>query len=409
MASVGAWASGLSLIPTLPGDTGNSGRAITPDGQFVVGISSLGSATRGFLYRVGHDGATNVLSSDNAQATSATGVGYRTYNSQVQLIVSGLTTSGMTDWMTTDGGQTWDVKRRMANYGTAPWAVPAANGLGASITTDIFYDAFRDNVNYLRLEKMWGAWPPSTNVGTMTIDAKSVPTSNPASINGVSASGRAVGYRQSGSGSATRQNYVMDTTGGFGSGTVFFFNGLDGTTLGEAHAVSADGSVIFGRSPTLTNSTERVGYKALFSGQTQLSIERLPMFGDEGGSTSLQIPYGCTPDGKIAVGMDYRGMEKAVLWDTSDPNPANWWVLDLTSQAAGEGILGGFIRLSRAYSVGIDPNTGERVITGEGIWSPDGGATLYTRAFVMNVIPEPGSTLLLGLGALMFLFRLRRR
>jgi hypothetical protein len=50
-----------------------------------------------------------------------------------------------------------------------------------------------------------------------------------------------------------------------------------------------------------------------------------------------------------------------------------------------------------------------RVVTGQGIWSPDGGTTLYTRAFVMNVVPEPGTTLLLGLGGLLFLFRLRRR
>jgi len=77
----------LSLIPTLGTDTTNSGRAITPDGQYVVGQS--GTAT-GFLYPVATGNTINVISSDNAQATIATGVGYRTSGGNTELIIAGM-------------------------------------------------------------------------------------------------------------------------------------------------------------------------------------------------------------------------------------------------------------------------------------------------------------------------------
>jgi hypothetical protein len=81
--------------------------------------------------------------------------------------------------------------------------------------------------------------------------------------------------------------------------------------------------------------------------------------------------------------MNYRGMEKAVLWDTSDPNPAQWSVVDLTEVATANGILNGFARLSRAYSVGTDA-AGALVIAGVGV---DTGSSANTRAFVMTVSP----------------------
>ena len=88
-------------------------------------------------------------------------------------------------------------------------------------------------------------------------------------------------------------------------------------------------------------------------------------------------------DGKYAVGMSYRGAERAVLWDTSDPDPAGWRVVDLTEVAAANGSLDGFARLSRAYSVGMDAS-GALVITGAG---QDTSALANTRAFVMTVSP----------------------
>ena len=118
-----------------------------------------------------------------------------------------------------------------------------------------------------------------------------------------------------------------------------------------------------------TGSTN-YGYKAVFNTTypgpaTQLSIGQLPNFTDAAGSANLATPYGCTADGKYAVGMNYRGMEKAVLWDTRDASATNWTVTDLTSLAATNGGLNIFNRLTRAYSVGTN-GAGNLVITGVG-------------------------------------------
>jgi hypothetical protein len=100
--------------------------------------------------------------------------------------------------------------------------------------------------------------------------------------------------------------------------------------------------------------------------------------------------------------MNYRGAEKAVLWDTGAANSANWKVLDLTDRATSEGILGGFIgNLRRAYSVGTNA-AGNPVITGYGVWSSDGGTNSYIRGFVMVVssatVPQPKITSITGAG-----------
>ena len=68
-----------------------------------------------------------------------------------------------------------------------------------------------------------------------------------------------------------------------------------------------------------------------------MSVAQLPNFPDAAGSANLAIPYGCTADGKYAVGMNYRGMEKAVLWDTHDASATNWTVTDLTDLALAGG------------------------------------------------------------------------
>jgi hypothetical protein len=79
--------------------------------------------------------------------------------------------------------------------------------------------------------------------------------------------------------------------------------------------------------------------------------------------------------------MNFRGTEKAVLWDTSDADPARWTVLDLTDFAAANAILNNFSRLSRAYSVGTN-SSGNLTITGNGV-----DTNGYTRAFIMTVSP----------------------
>jgi hypothetical protein len=126
------------------------------------------------------------------------------------------------------------------------------------------------------------------------------------------------------------------------------------------------------------------GYKAALAsgaGGGVLKIFELPNFPDTTGATgSAAVPYGFTIDGNFAVGMSYRGAERAVLWDTSDLNPARWTAVDLTLLATSRGILSPFTRLGRAYSIGRTA-TGEFVIAGTGLV---GGST---RGFVMAIAP----------------------
>ena len=389
-------AASLSVIPTLTGDTANEGRAITSDGQYVVGLSG----SRGFLYQVGAGSSTYVLSSDNAGATIANGVGYRTSGGNTELLISGMSSGYVTEWMTPDGGTSFGAKRRNTTYTYN--TMPAANALGASTGSDAYYVSSGIDTagNPVALNRGSGPW-----VATMTYSAKGITAPAASLMNGVSASGKAAGWRTTTAG--VKQNYVLSWNG-TATPANGFINGLDGTTIGEAFSISADGTAVFGQSP-ITGDTRNWGYRATISGIAETSIARLSYFGDETGSTSLQVPYGCTADGFFAVGMDYRGTEKAALWSAKADNP---FIIDLTQYAADNGLLDGFSKLSRAYSVGETLVGGQdyAVVTGIGVWSPDGGVTPYvTRAFVMTVaIPEPGTISLLALG-LFGLLALRRR
>lgn len=383
--AVSALSSSLTVIPTLDGDTSNDARAITPDGRYVVGLSG----SRGFLYPVGGASAINVISSDNAQATIATGVGYRTSGGATELIIAGLSSGFVTEWMTSDGGASFGPKRR--NTAFTSNVMPAANALGATLGLDTYYVTswINGNGQSVYLGQGSGPW-----VATVTYSSKGITSTDSSRMNSVSASGRAVGWRVN---SGIRKNYML-TWSGPGTPAAAYFDGLDGTQAGQAFAVSADGNTVFGQSP-IVGDANNFGYKIVNPGASQI-INPLPLFGDETGSASLQMPYGCTADGRFAVGMDYRGTERAVLWDTSNTDPNLWTITDLTDLASAEGILGGFSRLSRAYSVGQEAD-GDLVIAGVGSWSPDGGVTPYSaRAFVMNVmIPEPTSLSLLVMGA----------
>ena len=374
----------LTNIPTLSGDTTNDARAITPDGRWVAGISG----TRGFLYGVNTANVINVVSSDGAQSTNVTGVCYRTnLSAQQEIIMSGMSGGWFTTWMTANGGATWGP--RVASAPIVNTAVPAANGL-AGTASDVFYSVWMDegpnavHDNWgIYVDQFSGAWPMTPGVSE-----KSLARPNTFAMNGISSNGRAVGWFENGTTLLT-SSYVADFNGASSTLARWYVYGLDGTTNGQAFAVSADGTIIFGQSPkTDAPSTNNYGYKAVFNATmpgpaTQLSTNPLPNFPDTAGSTSLAVPYGCTPDGKYAVGMNYRGIEKAVLWDTSNPNPAKWTVVDLTDVAAANGILGGFGRLTRAYSVGTN-TAGALVIAGAGL---DTNSPPNRHAFVMTVAP----------------------
>ena len=370
----------LTSIPTLSGDTTNDARAITPDGRWVVGASG----SRGFLHAVNTLGVSNVVGSDGAQSTILTGVGYRTnLSAQQEIIVSGLCGGSNTVWMTANGGAVWGP--RVSAAAIKITTVPVANGL-AGTASNAFYTVWTDegagaNDNWqLNVGQFSNAWP-----ATVAWGAKSATKPNTLQLNGISSNGRSVGWRRNGS-SLAYSNYVADWQGAT-TPALWSFNGLSGTAAGQAYAVSADGTIIFGLSPkgVATGSTN-YGYKAVFSATMpgpaiQLSTSPLPSFPDTAGSSNLAIPYGCTADGKFAVGMNYRGRETAVLWDTSDADTNKWTVTDLTALAAANGSLGYFTNLSCAYSIGMSA-FGEKVIAGVGV---DTGNN--TRAFVMSIPP----------------------
>ncbi len=378
----------LTNIPLADGNTANEGRAITWEGKWVVGFMG----TNGMQYNAGYnagylyDVVTNTVycpiidSTPSAYSGTMLGVGYRVENGTNEVVITGGDIGYHANWMTPDGGATWGLKRR-DTYGTIPTPC-GQNALGAAGTSDVFYDAWIDAND---LQHAWhcyvckysGAWPMT---GTPTLP-KDISQGQKGAMNGISASGRVVGSRQNAAGS-TRNNWILDWNAVQPAQT--FFKGLVAdapNNEGEAWSVSADGSVIFGISPLLASNAVKYGYRATFSGTTETGIARLPEFADTGGSDTRCWPFGCTPDGNYAVGMNYRGLEKAVVYDTSSPDTNKWTILDLSDLAAANGgldIFGGNLR--RAYSVGTNA-AGELIITGRG-YSP---SDANWRAFVMTV------------------------
>ena len=78
---------------------------------------------------------------------------------------------------------------------------------------------------------------------------KDVPKPDACQVNGVSSNGRAVGWRRTGA-TGAYANYVADWRSS-GGPAIWNASGLDGTTAGQALAVSVDGTIIFGMSPPM--------------------------------------------------------------------------------------------------------------------------------------------------------------
>ena len=180
-----------------------------------------------------------MVSSDGAQSTILTGVGYRTNSGQQQIVLSGLSSNWFTAWMTADGGATWGAKVQVAS-GVNP-TVPLANGV-AGTASDVFYSIWTDEGpgtgdNWsLNVGRFSNSWPASVGWGP-----KGVTKPDTTQVNGISSNGRAVGWRRNGT-SLVHSNYVADWKGAATTPAVWNFNGLDGTTAGQAYAVSADGT-----------------------------------------------------------------------------------------------------------------------------------------------------------------------
>ena len=384
----------LTNIPTIGSDTSNEGRAITPDGKYIGGPSGTAD---GYFYDVANNFVTRPLA--GSFPTVITGIGYRTDTNQVppvvQVILDGDNSGYHAQFETSDGGHTWGAKRRdngNVQYAYSTFVSPVANSLAAWTNSDIYYVTWR-NSGKTAIYTCQGSnlWNGSTAALTNIIP-KTVSGSDKVFVNGVAATGRIVGYRFDGA-SATNRNNLWDWPPS--SGTSFQWIGLDGTLAGEAWSVSQDGTIIFGRSPITPGDTNLYAYRAVVTAApspSRTSIGALPEIPNVGGSVTRAVPYGCTADGKYAVGMNYPGTTTAVLWDTTDPNPANWRVSDLTALALANGVADIFTRLVKAYSVGTN-TAGDPMVTGYGV-----DASLNTRAFVMTVprwiaaIQFPGNT-----------------
>jgi hypothetical protein len=222
-------------------------------------------------------------------------------------------------------------------------------------------------------------------------DAKG--TTQKSSTAGVSGTGLAVGRRK---GDGTNYwNYKLQYVG-TGTPAAAYFAGLRGDNFGEAWSVSTNGTKIFGLSPVTGGRTGNWPYAYTVGG----SIVELATLPGTAGSVTNALPYGACDNGNWAAGMDYLGVEKAVVWKVTTNE-----VIDLTQYASDNGVLDGFVRLSRAYSV--SRVAGGVVVSGVGVWSPDGGVTNYNRGFVLTMAPEPATMAFLALGGLALLRRRR--
>lgn len=372
----------LTALTPVGTQTASDARAITPDGKYVVG----NSGTVGALWSVSNPTGGIAVIGNSIAAETATGVGYRTVNGQQQLVIHGGSSGGWsTNWVSADGGATFPQTVRPVTTGTAH-QIHAANTLGSTGANDTWFNSYRLNTSSTdTLRVITGSGDPPAGF----INTKDTPTDS--NIRGVSSNGVAVGYRTGASPQPTgRLNYIVWPTGTGGLNTAYF-NGLNGTIQGEAFGVSGDGNMVFGLSPV---SDGRTGNWPYMFNRTTSAIVELPHYADTAGSVTNGVAYGATFDGRYAVGMNYRGSEKAVLWDT-----VNGTVTDLTDFAIANGILGDFTgNLRRAYSIGLD-ELGQPVITGMGVNSAG-----LTRGFVMT-IPEPSTMLFLALGGLALIRR----
>lgn len=402
-----ASAAVLTEVPPLAGDNESEVRALTPDGKYAAGISRCAgactpAATRGFFwssftlgtYRVGNTGSSH---------TASTGIGYRTVSTGRQIVVGGNDTSG---WVSCFGipdpgvnppPNDWLWRARDANttaQGNGP-RVPVANGVGGTSGEFWYFIHDRDNgsTTPVNISIARGQGDPN---GTMTgtYGLKSNPVES--HVRGVSSTGRAAATRRDGTTPAPLNwrnvyyQYIGATTP-----TQVLFKGLKaGSQDGQAWAISDDGNYLAGMAP-VDGREGNWPYRYHVASDT---IVELPTYPDTGGSVNNAIVYGLSADGGFACGMNYRGVERAVLWDVRDASPANWKVYDLTAYFSALGQLGQFTSsLRRAYSVAVDSEAGDVVISGWGVTTE-----LLVRGFVARIplsafpLPDTGACCAIG-------------
>jgi hypothetical protein len=394
MASIAMAAPILQMVPPISGQTASEARAITSDGRYVVGTSGT---TSGLFWDSVTAPGDSIAPVAGSVMKYATGVAYRTYNSTQEVAVFGLLdySSGNNTpviGITTDGGTTWNKAwRDGVNYANSN--LGAANTLKAPGSTDVLWAGYGKGGQYsIAVTKGTGL----TTGLTIATDSKGTNTGSELTVNGVSAAGMSVGSRLN----AGVKNSYRNLWVGNGTGAAAYVPGLDPLLSNEAYSAAGDATTgkVFGRTYT-AGGVASTYYPYMYDYATA-TLSYLPMFGNEQGSTSLGVPYGCSDDGRYVSGMLYRGQERAVLWDTQLGT-----VTDLTQFAIDNGIIDGFTgNLRRGYSVGVNAQ-GQPVVAGMGYWY-DALGTGYARGFVLT-LPEPTTLGLLLVGGLVLLRRRR--
>jgi hypothetical protein len=357
--------------------------AITNDGLYAVGYDGGGTSDRAFLWKASTPSVVYGPMVAGSYMSEAHGIGYRTVGGVKQLVMGGKQSSAQVGmFISSNDGSTWT--RPYASSGTAP-GTAFSNTVGGNGASDTAWMAWTEGTSSYSVTRIYGA---SSN-GTAT---KSATTAVYAQ--GVSNTGRAACARKDSSG--TKQNVYLDFTTDGGTAAQNIFAGLDGTLHGVASAMAGNGTAVFGQSPITGSGATNYPYKYTVGG----SSAALPLLPGTTGSVSLGYIYGASLDGRYAVGMDFRGMEKATLWDT-----VRGTVIDLTDYATAQGILGDFtLNLRRAYTIGRSGNN--LVIGGMGV-----NTAVATRGFILTIpmadAPEPATMAFLALGGLALLRRRR--
>lgn len=395
MAGSAVFAQSLQMIPPVGSDTTSSGRVAIWTGTNAIAFGQSGTST-GLVY----DGTSRwVLSADNAGSTVITGAGYRTVAPGVtQLVAHGMTTSGHAIFSSMDNGVTWGNKVRLTNT-FQPFTISTANTLAANGTDDKAYFGFPWGASSSRQLEMVTASGGAAPAYLPTLGpVQAGTTSDEGSVRGVAYTSSLANSPAVGVGKRGANAYYVTSVGGKGT-----LNTLNGTA-GEAWAIAKDGTAVFGYS-TVTDG--RTGlYPWMSTGGIPGTAVELPGLPGAINNANNGVPYGASENGDYAVGMSYPGMEMAVVWDT-----VNMQVADLNAVFTSLGLMDGFTRLSRAYSV-VDTGSG-LAIAGQGAWSD--GTNTFTRGFLaiapynMNGmwVPEP-TTVLLLLGGLPLLRRRQR-